>query len=189
MRRHSRFPRATKPLLLSIARQSVEAAVRTGKTYQPPEPASEALNQERGAFVTLTERGQLRGCIGYVAPMKPLYITVRDVAKFAATEDTRFQPVDSLELTSLQYEISVLSPMRRILDTKEIVIGQHGLLIRQGRREGLLLPQVATEQKWNRGEFLKEVCIKAGLNTDAWQSADSDLFRFTALVFGEAKGM
>jgi AmmeMemoRadiSam system protein A len=143
------------------------------------------LNQERGAFVTLKERGGLRGCIGYVAPIKPLYITVRDVARFAALEDTRFRPVGAGELGALEYEISVLSPMRRVMDTKEIVVGQHGLLIRQGRYEGLLLPQVPVEEKWDRAEFLQEVCLKANLPQRAWQDPEADLFRFTALVFGE----
>jgi hypothetical protein len=171
--------------LLRIARQSVETSVRDRKSYQPPAPSSASLTQERGAFVTLKERGSLRGCIGYVAPIKPLYITVRDVARFAALEDTRFRPVAAGELDSLEYEISVLSPMRRIMDTKEIVVGRHGLLIRQGRYEGVLLPQVPTEEKWDRAEFLQEICLKAGLPQRAWQSPEADLFRFTAVVFGE----
>jgi AmmeMemoRadiSam system protein A len=171
--------------LMRIARQSVETSVRDRKPYEPPAPSSEALTQERGAFVTLKERGGLRGCIGYVAPIKPLYMTVRDVARFAALEDTRFRPVAAGELGALEYEISVLSPMRRIMDTKEIVIGQHGLLIRKGRYEGVLLPQVPVEEKWDRAEFLQEICIKAGLPQRAWQDPEADLFRFTAVVFGE----
>jgi AmmeMemoRadiSam system protein A len=178
--------RQEKGELMRIARQSVETSVRDRREYAPPAPSSEALNQERGAFVTLKERGNLRGCIGYVAPIKPLYITVRDVARFAALEDTRFRPVAAGELGALEYEISVLSPMRRILDTKEITVGQHGLLIRKGRYEGLLLPQVPVEEKWDRAEFLQQVCIKAGLPQRAWQDAEADLFRFTALVFGES---
>ncbi|MGD0498487.1 MAG: AmmeMemoRadiSam system protein B [Bryobacteraceae bacterium] len=176
-----------KQELLNIARQSVETAVQRGKAYEPPPPASEALNQERGAFVTLTERGDLRGCIGYTAPTKPLYLTVRDVARFAALQDPRFHPVAAAELGKLDYEISVLSPMRRVMDAKEIVIGTHGLLIRKGRDQGLLLPQVATEEKWDRAEFLEEVCYKAGLPRGSWQQPDADLFRFTALVFDGAK--
>ena len=179
--------RQDKAELLKIARQSAESAVKEGRTYEPPAPQSEALNQERGAFVTLKERGELRGCIGYVAPIKPLYITVRDVARFAALEDMRFKPVGARELPLLEYEISVLSPMRRVLDPKEITVGEHGLLIREGRYEGLLLPQVPVEQHWDRGEFLEEVCHKANLPRGAWKSADADLFRFTALVFGEPR--
>ncbi|MGA3098175.1 MAG: AmmeMemoRadiSam system protein B [Bryobacteraceae bacterium] len=177
--------RQEKNELMRIARQSVETSVRDRKEYAPPAPSSEALNQERGAFVTLKERGDLRGCIGYVAPIKPLYLTVRDVARFAALEDRRFRPVTAGELGALEYEISVLSPMRHIMDTKEIVIGQHGLLIRKDRSEGLLLPQVPVEEKWDRAEFLREVSLKAGLPQRAWQDQEADLFRFTALVFGD----
>jgi AmmeMemoRadiSam system protein B/AmmeMemoRadiSam system protein A len=174
-----------KDALLKIARQSVETAVRGGKPYECSSGGMEALAQERGAFVTITEKGKLRGCIGYVAAAKPLYLTVRDVAMFAALKDDRFRPVAASELDRLQYEISVLSPLRRVLDVQDIRVGQHGLLIHTSRREGLLLPQVATGQKWDRATFLQEVCYKAGLPGRAWQDAGADLFRFTALVFSE----
>jgi AmmeMemoRadiSam system protein A len=179
--------RAEKDALLKIARKSVETGVREGKTYECSAGGLEALERERGAFVTLTKNGQLRGCIGYVAPIKPLYLTVRDVARLAALRDTRFRPVTASELADLQYEISVLSPLRRVVDVQEIRIGQHGLLIHTPGNEGLLLPQVASDEKWDRATFLDEVCYKAGLTGRAWQSADADLFRFTALVFGERR--
>jgi uncharacterized protein (TIGR00296 family) len=118
-----------------------------------------------------------------VAPVKPLYITVRDVAMFAALRDTRFQPVSTRELGALEYEISVLSPLRRVLDVKEIRVGQHGLIMKRGDTEGLLLPQVPVEEKWDRATFLEETCYKAGLPKNCWQDADTDIFRFTALVF------
>jgi hypothetical protein len=170
--------------LLKIARNSVESAVRDHKQYEYSPPAGlAALEQERGAFVTLKENGQLRGCIGYVAPMKPLCITVRDVAAFAALRDTRFRPVSAAELGALEYEVSVLSPLRRVLDIKEIRVGQHGLIMKRGDIEGLLLPQVPVEEKWDRATFLEETCFKAGLPKGCWQSADTDIFRFTALVF------
>jgi hypothetical protein len=173
-----------KDELLRIARQSVESAVRDHKQYEYSPPAGfEALAQERGAFVTLKENGQLRGCIGYVAPYKPLCITVRDVAIFAALRDTRFRPVSAGELGALEYEISVLSPLRRVLDVKEIRVGQHGLIMKKGDIEGLLLPQVPVEEKWDRTTFLDETCYKAGLSKNCWQDADTDIFRFTALVF------
>ena len=174
-----------KDELLRIARQSVETAVREGKEYEVPAEASAALAQERGAFVTLKEHGQLRGCIGYVAPIKPLALTVRDVARLAALRDTRFRPVGAGELGALEYEVSVLSPLRRVLDVKEIRVGEHGLLMRKGEMEGLLLPQVASEEKWDRATFLEETCYKAGLSRRAWQDPETDIFRFTALVFGE----
>jgi AmmeMemoRadiSam system protein A len=176
---------AEKDTLLKIARKSVETAVRTGQPYECSTGGLEALAQERGAFVTLTKNGQLRGCIGYVAPLKPLYLAVRDVAMMAALRDTRFRPVTASELGDLQYEISVLSPLRRVMDVQEIRVGQHGLLIHTSDHEGLLLPQVASEEKWDRATFLEQVCYKAGLPERAWQDAGADLFRFTALVFGE----
>jgi hypothetical protein len=173
-----------KAELLKIARNSVETFVRDHKQYEySPPPGLAALEQERGAFVTLKEHGQLRGCIGYVAPMKPLCITVRDVARFAASEDPRFREVSTSELGALEYEISVLSPLRRVLDVKEIRVGTHGLLMKQGNIEGLLLPQVPVEEKWDRTTFLDETCYKAGLSKNCWQDADTDIFRFTALVF------
>jgi hypothetical protein len=179
-----------KDELLKIARQSVESAVRDHKQYEYSPPVGlEALAQERGAFVTLKENGQLRGCIGYVAPMKPLCITVRDVAIFAALRDTRFRPVSASELGALEYEISVLSPLRRVLDVKEIRVGQHGLIMKKGDIEGLLLPQVPVEEKWDRTTFLDETCYKAGLSKNCWQDADTDIFRFTALVFSPGNSL
>jgi len=174
-----------KSELLKIARKSVETAVRDHKQYEYSPVGLEALEQERGAFVTLKEHGQLRGCIGYVAPYKPLSTTVRDVAMFAALRDTRFNPVSAGELGALDYEISVLSPLRRVLDIKEIRVGQHGLIMKRGDTEGLLLPQVPVEAKWDRATFLEETCFKAGLPRNCWLSADTDIFRFTALVFPE----
>jgi AmmeMemoRadiSam system protein B/AmmeMemoRadiSam system protein A len=172
-----------KDELLKIARKSVESAVRDHKQYEYSPAGFDALAQERGAFVTLKEHGQLRGCIGYVSPFKPLYVTVRDVAAFAALRDTRFRPVSASELGALDYEISVLSPMRRVLDVKEIRVGRDGLIMKSGDIEGLLLPQVPVEEKWDRTTFLDETCYKAGLSKNCWQSPDTDIFRFTALVF------
>ena len=173
--------------LLRLARKSVETAVREHKRYDYSPPAAGPLAQERGAFVTLTKHGDLRGCIGYVAPSEPLAVTVRDVAGWAAVEDRRFNPVSVDELPALEYEISVLSPMRRVLDIKQIRPGRDGLVMKQGEAEGLLLPQVATDQHWDRLTFLKQTCRKAGLAADCWQDAETDIFSFTALVFGGAR--
>jgi AmmeMemoRadiSam system protein A len=172
--------------LLSVARKSVETSVREGKSYKPP-AGSPALQQDRGAFVTITKNGELRGCIGYVSPMYPLIEAVRDVATLAAERDPRFPPVTSAELGALQYEVSVLSPFRRVLDVGEIRVGQHGLLMKKGGREGLLLPQVPIEQKWDRKTFLDETARKAGLPSTAWKDPDTDIFFFSALVFGDGK--
>jgi MEMO1 family protein len=177
---------AEKQELLKIARQSVEVAVREKKILPVPDNEPEALRNARGAFVTLKEHGDLRGCIGYMSPVKPLVETVRDVAAYAALEDRRFRPVGESELPLLEYEISVLSPLHKVDDINQIHVGQHGLLIREGNYEGVLLPQVPTEEGWDRNTFLEQVCVKAGLPEKAWKDDDADLFMFTALVFGES---
>jgi hypothetical protein len=174
-----------KEELLSLARRSVETAVKEHKLYQYTVEGSSSLTQERGAFVTLREHGQLRGCIGYTAPIKPLPLVVRDVAAYAAMEDHRFIQVTPKELGELEYEVSVLSPLHRLIDTKQIVIGTDGLLIVKGDSEGLLLPQVASDEHWDRKTFLEQLCYKAGLPSDAWRDPASDIFTFTALVFGD----
>ncbi len=176
---------AEKQELLKIARQSVETAVRDKKLYSPPADEPEALRNARGAFVTLKEHGELRGCIGYMSPIKPLAETVRDVAAYAALQDRRFRPVSESELGILEYEISVLSPLRKVEDIDQIHVGQHGLLIRKGDIEGVLLPQVPKEEGWNRNTFLEQVCVKAGLPEQSWKDEDVDLFMFSALVFAE----
>ena len=171
--------------LLAVARKSVEYAVREKKAYEPTASASEVLNQERGAFVTLSKSGGLRGCIGYTSAIKPLYLTVRDAAAFAALQDPRFPPVSASELLRLEYEISVLSPLRRVLDIRQIKVGQHGLLMKNGAYEGLLLPQVPVEERWDRQRFLEETCAKAGMRSRCWKDENTDIFMFTAVVFDE----
>ncbi|NOX88042.1 MAG: AmmeMemoRadiSam system protein A [Calditrichaeota bacterium] len=171
--------------MLEIARKSVETAVKEEKEYEPSSCGIECIEQDRGAFVTLKINGKLRGCIGYTAPLKPLYLVVRDVAKQAALNDPRFQPVSVEELPYLEYEISVLSPFRHVRDVNQIQIGKHGLLIKNGPNVGLLLPQVPVEWGWDRETFLQQTCRKAGLPSDAWKDPNTDLFSFTAFVFGE----
>jgi MEMO1 family protein len=173
--------------LLALARKSVESAVQKSELYEPLANTSAILNQERGAFVTLTKSGDLRGCIGYTSAAKPLYLTVRDTATRAALHDPRFHPVNESELPQLEYEISVLSPLRRVTDTQQIQIGQHGLLMKNGDSEGLLLPQVPVEQKWDRQTFLEQTCSKAGMAPGCWKDESTDIFAFTAVVFHEAK--
>ena len=173
--------------LLALARKSVEYAVRERKAYEPSASASEVLNQERGAFVTLRKSGELRGCIGYTSAAKPLYMTVRDTATLAALRDTRFQPVSASELPQINYEVSVLSPLRRVLDIRQIKVGQHGLLMKNGAYEGILLPQVPVDERWDRQRFLEETCVKAGMHPGCWKDENTDIFMFTAVVFGEKR--
>jgi hypothetical protein len=174
-----------KDALLAIAKKSVETAVRQQKLYDLPQSLPKAFEPARGAFVTLREHGLLRGCIGFTTPTKSLAETVRDVAAFAAAHDARFSPVTPDELGRLDYEISVLSPLRPIKDVQEIRMGTDGLLLREGEAEGLFLPQVPAEQGWDRTTFLEKLGVKAGLSTNAWQDSNADLFAFTAFVFGD----
>jgi len=172
-----------KAFLLRLARTSVETAVHDGKLYDPPAPDSPALLEDHGAFVTLKEKGDLRGCIGLITAVKPLYLVVRDAAVSAALRDPRFRPVSTGELSQLQYEISVITPFHRVLDVRDIQVGRDGLFMIQGQYEGILLPQVPTEQGWDRKTFLEETCLKAGLPRQAWQDDTTDIFAFSALVF------
>ncbi len=174
-----------KAELLKLARKTVEQMVGSRDRYAPEPPKSVALNREAGAFVTLTSKRHLRGCVGYTSAAKPLYETVRDTAILAATRDTRFEPVSREELGEIDYEISVLSPLRRVLDVDEIVVGRDGLLVKNGGYEGLLLPQVAEEYGWDRIQFVEQTCVKAGLSRDAWKDEGTDIFRFHAIVFHE----
>lgn len=171
--------------LLDVARKSVEFAVQQHTLYTPANVGDGQLSQDRGAFVTLREGGKLRGCIGFTGAAEPLYMTVRDTATLAALRDPRFRPVVAAELPNLEYEISVLSPMRRARDARDIRVGEHGLFMKNGDHEGLLLPQVPIEQHWDRTTFLQETCIKAGMVPECWQDENTDIFRFTAFVFGD----
>jgi AmmeMemoRadiSam system protein B/AmmeMemoRadiSam system protein A len=169
--------------LLGIARQTLAQFLETGTVlrFGVSEPN---LYQERGCFVTLKKDGELRGCIGNLAPARPLYLTVQNVAISAAISDSRFPQVTREELEDISVEISVLSPFELVEDVSEIEVGRHGLVIFKGQNQGVLLPQVATEQNWDRDEFLRQICLKAGLTENAWQEG-AQLYAFTAEVFGE----
>lgn len=173
--------------LLRVARKSVQIAVEENKLAPAPPLASGVLTRGRGAFVTLKENGKLRGCVGNTSASKPLLLVVRDVAAFAAVRDPRFKPVTRDELPKLRYEVSVLSPLRRIADPEKVQPGLHGLLIRKGEMEGLLLPQIAVEENFDRKTFLDQVCRKAGLPPQSWRDPDADLFVFTADVISDSQ--
>jgi len=171
--------------LLRIAKSSVEAAVKYGKMTAFSGDLSPALQTARGAFVTLKKNGELRGCIGSITAAKPLAETVRAMAVAAATEDPRFPRVKADELGKLTYDISVLSPLRRVTDVNDIRVGRDGLVIRKGRAQGLLLPQVPGEFGWDRLTFLQQTAAKAGLPPQAWKEPDADVVAFTAVVWGD----
>ena len=174
---------AAKHELLRLARSSIEEALR-GHPPGRSKPANPSLLQAHGAFVTLRVGGELRGCIGTLLAPGPLYQTVAKMARAAAFEDPRFPPLSKEECGEVELEISVLTPLKKLDDPERIEVGRHGLCITRGRSGGVLLPQVATEQGWDRIRFLEETCRKAGLPRDAWKSG-ADISIFEAEVFGE----
>jgi hypothetical protein len=168
--------------LRQIAQAAIERRLKGGKA-SPVDIAGGHLKENRGAFVSLHRRGQLRGCIGAIQPNRPLYQVVEEMAAAAAFEDTRFAPLSAHELKDLDLEISVLTPLQRVQDIQEIEVGKHGLYIKKGSYGGLLLPQVATEYKWDRVTFLEETCRKAGLPKNAWKEKGTEIYLFSADIF------
>lgn len=175
---------ADQALLFKVARSSIQAHLKGEKAALPP-AASPVLNEPRGVFVTLQRHGRLRGCIGYLEAAKPLMAAVQEMAVAAAFSDPRFPPLRGEELADLDLEISILTPMRQIKNVEEIQVGRHGLLLEQGPRRGLLLPQVATEYGWDRTTFLQQTCAKAGLPQNAWQDPATRIYVFSADILHE----
>jgi AmmeMemoRadiSam system protein A len=168
--------------LLLVARQALVNYIELEKFPQIPEPG-EALRQPCGAFVTLRKGRSLRGCIGIVEAIKPLYLTVSECAVWAAVHDQRFAPVTKAEVPDLSLEVSVLSPLYDVA-AENIELGRHGLVISREGSRGLLLPQVAVQWKWDRERFLEETCRKAGLPPDAWRHG-ARIQAFTAQIIEE----
>jgi AmmeMemoRadiSam system protein B/AmmeMemoRadiSam system protein A len=171
--------------LLEIARESITSYVRDGKRKSFTETDA-VLNSPMGAFVTLKEGGELRGCIGNMVGRGPLYKTVADMAIEAATGDPRFSTLSKGEIDKIDIEISVLSPMKKVYNNDEIKIPGHGVMVKRGFASGVYLPQVATETGWTKEEFMSSLCAhKAGLASDAWKDPATEIYTFTAEVFGE----
>jgi len=168
--------------LLAIAKDAVAATVGN-RPLPPPPPLTPALEAAGAAFVTLRCEGDLRGCIGHTEAREPLWKCVQDMAAAASERDSRFTPVAPHELPRLTIGISVLTPMRPAR-AEEVEVGRHGLYLRLGRATGLLLPQVAVEWGWDRAEFLRQTCRKAGLAPDAFLDPRCECFVFEADVFG-----
>jgi MEMO1 family protein len=176
-----------KEMLLDISRKTLESYIRKGivPTIDSAE-LSPSLKANCGAFVSLHKNGNLRGCIGRFNADKSLYLIVEDMTIAAATEDTRFSKVNTSELSQIDIEISVLSPMRKIQSINEIELGKHGIYIRKGNSGGTFLPQVATQTGWTKEEFLGHCSEdKAGLGWNGWKEAD--IYVYTAIIFGEKK--
>ena len=172
-----------KKELLKIARETIVGYV-TNLKVPVVVTASPGLNLSSGCFVTVKQKGELRGCIGNFVSDQPLYQLVQEMAVSAATRDPRFYPMKTDDLADFTIDISALSPLVKVASVDEIRVGTHGIYIVKKSYRGVLLPQVATEYGWNRDQFLQHTCIKAGLPEDAWQG-ECDIYRFSAQVFGE----
>jgi hypothetical protein len=179
-RRDETLPNDLKPQLRKIARKAIAARLR-GFEYTPE--YSESLNLHRGAFVTLKIDGQLRGCIGQTHAREPLYQLIADMAVAAGFDDPRFPALTIDDKDKLEYEISVLTPLKRVKDFSEIKVGRDGLIVKLDVHSGLLLPQVATEQGWNATQFLEQTCLKAGLPKESYKDKFAEVYRFSAEVF------
>lgn len=179
------FSEQDKKTLLSIARNTIVVYINERKIPEVDDKNfSPNLKMHAGAFVTLKENGELRGCIGRFTADIPLWKVVQQMAVASATEDSRFLPVTAREVPKLEIEISVLSPMKKICSADEIVLGKHGIYIKKGYASGTFLPQVATETGWNKEEFLGHCSRdKAGLSWDGWKTAE--VYTYEACVFGE----
>jgi AmmeMemoRadiSam system protein A len=173
-------------VLIETARQAIASRL-SQKAGCYTAPITPALMVPCGAFVTLKLEGCLRGCIGRISSTRSLLQTVKEVAISSAFEDPRFPPVTKSEWPSIRVEVSVLSPMKRVADPQAVCVGTHGVMIRSGFNSGLLLPQVATEQGWDREMFLSNACRKAGLSPEAWRNPSTEIEVFSAMVFEQAE--
>jgi len=171
-----------KRILLKVARNALMESFN--QKMEPANTKLPELQEQNGAFVSLHKRGALRGCIGVFQGEGPLYLTVASMALAAAFEDPRFPPLSKGELNDIDIEISVLSSLTPVKNVEEIEVGKHGIYIIKKYRRGVLLPQVATEQGWDRETFLQHTCLKAGLSPDCWKG-DVEIYTFTADIFGE----
>jgi AmmeMemoRadiSam system protein B/AmmeMemoRadiSam system protein A len=170
--------------LIRIARTTLNDYITSGITPKF-EALTPKLKEEYGVFVTLKKKGELRGCIGYVQGFKPLYEAVIDMAIAASSEDPRFPRVTKTELKDIDIEITVMTPLKQISSIDEISVGKHGIVIKQGGYSGLLLPQVATEQGWDKKTFLQHTCWKAGLPDNAWQDKNTQIYIFSGTIIEE----
>ncbi|MFW6450422.1 MAG: AmmeMemoRadiSam system protein A [Nanoarchaeota archaeon] len=174
--------------LLKLARESIQTYFSDS---EPDTKSVEHLTQKRGLFCTLHKKGQLRGCIGQPLPIMPLYKAVIDAARSAAFKDPRFPPLKEEELKELHLELSILTEPQKIEANaveeykEKIEVGRHGLIIKHPQGSGLLLPQVPKEQGWGCEEYLKHICLKAGLPPTALNDKETELYCFEAQVFSE----
>lgn len=171
-----------KKILLAVAKETIRAKL-AGTAIADFNFEDKLFRERRGAFVTLHKSGKLRGCIGFIQGVKPMIETIKEMAISASFKDPRFPALREEEFTELNIEISMLTPLKKVDDVQTIRIGKDGLIIKQGFRQGLLLPQVAVENNWDREKFLQHTCLKAGLPVQAWKDSATEIKKFSAQVF------
>jgi AmmeMemoRadiSam system protein A len=181
---HAGLSEQDRKQLLHIARMTIEKRIR-GEEVPDFKISSKVLQEKRGVFVTIRKGDALRGCIGFIQGIRPLFQAVEEMAAAAAFHDPRFPPVAPEELAELTLEVSVLTPLQKVGEISEIQVGTHGIYIVLGPHSGLLLPQVATEQGWDRPTFLQHTALKAGLPPEAWKDPRSEMYIFSADIFSE----
>ena len=179
------LPAPSQRRLLEIARLTLErvAAGRSPELIESDDPYLEKVGY--GAFVTLFNRNNLRGCVGTCAPAHSLREVVIEMTEAAASRDRRTKPVRAEELEEIRIDISVISPLEKSAAPLSLEVGRHGLHIARARKRGVLLPQVAVEHGWDMETFLQQTCLKADLPKDAWRQADTAVSSFTALIIEE----
>ena len=170
--------------LLRFARASVDSIVLSKKNYEPV-VTDRSLYRSQGVFVTLTKKGELRGCIGYIQPYFQLAQTVSEMARNAAISDHRFAPVTPDELKDIEIEVSALGTLHRLRHVDQCELGVTGLYLEEGGKTGILLPQVPGQFGWDKVQFFNQLARKAGLPGDAWKYPDAKIYTFTAQVFHE----
>ena len=178
-----RLSNPERQLLLEIARGAVRSHLAKEKPAGREIPEG-TLRQPHGVFVSIHRGEELRGCIGRVQSDRPLYLATAECAVSAAVADPRFLPMEADELDHVSFEISALTPLATIEGIDQLEVGRHGLMVEKSPSRGLLLPQVASQYGWDRREFLRQTCLKAGLGPDEWQSG-ANIFVFEAIVFDE----
>lgn len=177
---------------VEYARNVVESTVADELDVTEPGAVDDVFEVERGAFVTLEKHDELRGCIGRPYPEQPALRAIREAASDAATQDPRFHPVSPSELEVITVEVSLLTPPEPVAGEPteipdNVQVGHDGLIVRRGKRRGLLLPQVPVDQGWGTEEFLDQTSRKAGLPTGSWRDPDVTIERFTAEIFAETE--
>ena len=181
------IPPESQRRLIRLSRQTLENFVHRVESRADKIEDPHLLTYSYGAFVTLYRREELRGCIGTCFPTHPLYETVIEMTKAAASRDHRAAPIARSELVDIHIDISVLSPLELVVNPLMLQVSKHGLYVECGEKTGVLLPQVATEYGWDIQTFLSQACVKAELPEDAWMWPETKVSSFTALIVEEGK--